>query len=191
MTFTAPGTLGPGANATLAGAGPPFAGAGVPPAWVLPPYTMQPHGTNQSVGATVSPVTYHFRSLGVGSVARINVSVLTSSGNIAVAVYAGGPGAASPGALLQTSGSIPCPASGQAFIALGGPVAVDTSCYLSIGMDNTTAKFEGGPSSSLNGVGSMTAFAGFCYQDNHFPPPATAIPANVVKGGGIALFGQP
>jgi hypothetical protein len=107
------------------------------------------------------------------AMSNITVQVNVSSGNVCVAAYqASGSGASAvPAAQYQTSGSVACPASGSATIALGGSCTPKLADFLALAADNTTATFfevGGFPASS-------SLAAGFNYtQGAAFPLPNPA-----------------
>jgi hypothetical protein len=158
----------------------------------LPPATISTifasMGPTQPGGAANQAL--YLRNLGgAATISSIWLKVGASSGNVCVGVYAGGQGRTPPGTRLATSGSIPCPASGEANIPLGASAAVDTTCYFAIVTDNTAATFT----SFQAGVGGfgLTGFAaGFAYyQSTAFPLPATAAPSGGAGSAGIVMQG--
>jgi hypothetical protein len=90
------------------------------------------------------------RWMGTGSISKIGVQVIVSSGNVCAAVYAPTDGTglnsglgrdAKPGARKATTGSTACPASGYAELSLGGSVTIEPGDWLGFSADNTTATF--------------------------------------------------
>lgn len=100
----------------------------------------------------------------------IRIHIGTSSGNIAVAVYADN-GSGAPGTQLATSGSVASPGTGARTIALGATVAVAVGMWVALAADNTTVTFgytgNPGATSSVMGTGFSVL------QATAFPPPAT------------------
>jgi len=193
MTCTPPGTIGPGVNAILAGGAAPFAGTGSVAGVALPPYTLPPQQVS-STATTMGTANYaaHQRSLGVGPVSRIACHVQTSSGNVCVGAYSAAGGFAGPGARIQTSGSVPCPAAGYAVIALGGNVAIDQTAFLSISADNNTAQFWGIGTTNQGLALAPDIGSGFLYIEGAgFPLPAVSAATSVGHGYAIALYGLP
>jgi hypothetical protein len=154
----------------------------------LPPHTLSPAGYTNAVVTTVANTTLHYRCLGAGTISTFQMSCLTSAGgNIAVAVYASAGGSGPPTTRQQTSGSLPAPAVGNAFVNLGGSVAVNQNNYLSIGAD--VASWQARGNAYVGATGSVSTMPGFSYQDPGFPPPATAAPNSTRMGGVIVIVG--
>jgi hypothetical protein len=87
---------------------------------------------------------------GTGTITKIGIQVVVSSGNICAAVYSptGGTGHSSgqgrdakPGARKATTGSIACPAAGYRELDLGGSVVIEPGDWFGFAADNTTATF--------------------------------------------------
>lgn len=87
----------------------------------------------------------YLRSTGNGTITKLGIHVVASSGNISLAVYQGsGVGRARvPGACLATTGAVACPAAGYQEVSLGASVNVTSADFLSMSCDNTTASFLG------------------------------------------------
>jgi hypothetical protein len=104
------------------------------------------------------------------AMSHIALQVGVASGNVCVAAYQsnGSTGQSNaPATQYQTSGSVSCPASGAATIALGGSCTPNLTDFLALAADNTTATFDygGGPNTALaNGLGYV--------QTTAFPLPA-------------------
>ncbi len=83
------------------------------------------------------------RAVGSGAITKLGIHVGVQSGNICVAVYANsGVGRdAKPAARKATSGSVACPATGYAEVALLASVAVEHGDWFFLAPDNTTATF--------------------------------------------------
>lgn len=114
----------------------------------------------------------------------VRLYLATSSGNIAVAVYAD-TGAGLPGARLATSGSVASPGNGQQDIALTTETDVTTGMWLALSADNTTVQFA---RSGVPGAGSSTMGVGFsALQATAFPPPATAAAGGSWRAGYIMI----
>jgi hypothetical protein len=111
-----------------------------------------------------------------GTISAIRIRVAVQSGNICVGVYrSSGSGiSAIPTTRAATSGSVSCPATGDADVALTAGVTVYPGDFLAIQADNTTATFArvgGGVASGPTGL-----MAGLCYREAAagLPLPATA-----------------
>lgn len=107
-----------------------------------------------------------------GTISSIRLQVTTQSGNICVAVYRGSGDGLSrvPDQRVATSGSIACPAVGDADVSLGASVSVSPGDFLYMGCDNATAAFAG---SSSGNVTNLHAGA-LLRATSAFPAPATA-----------------
>lgn len=100
---------------------------------------------NSAVVWQTANLGMYLRSIGSGTITKLGIHVITTSGNISVAVYQGtGVGRARvPGACLATTGAIACPAVGYAEVSLGSSVTVTNNDFLAISCDNATASFLG------------------------------------------------
>lgn len=116
--------------------------------------------------------TNYFRGLGAATAfANVACIIGVSSGNVEIAVFNG---TTVPTTRQQTTGSIPCPASGYASIALGAAATVTHHAYWwSIGADNTTATI--GCAGAAGNANSLMA-ANVSYQEATYPAPSTATP---------------
>lgn len=114
--------------------------------------------------------TWFYRVLEGGTISKLRLYVVASSGNICVAAYRNsGNGLASvPGTRLATSGSIVCPGAGINDVSLGASVTVAVGDWLSVGADNITATFTGS-----TGVGDLSMWAGRACVASAFPAPST------------------
>lgn len=123
----------------------------------------------------------YYRVRDGGTISKIALEVVTSSGNISVAAYRNSATgrAAVPARRLASSGAVACPAAGYVEVALSGTVTVRPGDWLAISADNATATFRSGPSSPTNG--SPLAL-GRCYKQ------ATAHPLPTTPDTGT-LFG--
>jgi hypothetical protein len=115
------------------------------------------HDPRQFIGGAgfnttgLANLTYFGRVRGSGSVNQIVFWVATSAGNVSVAVYdnvlqfAGADGRWNiPNTRLATSGSVACPAVGQASISLGATIAVESGQHwFALSQDNVAATFSG------------------------------------------------
>jgi peptidoglycan/xylan/chitin deacetylase (PgdA/CDA1 family) len=155
-----------------------------PSTWGFP-YTVPPHLTR---GTDSSPVPaanggIYLRCLGGGTISKIGLRVVTSSGNISVAAYqnSGTGRAAVPGTRLATSGAVACPVAGYAEISLGATITVAPGDWLFLSADNTTAAFGSG---LVNAVDTDLAL-GVAFRQG------TAHPAPSPVGSLVALIGRP
>lgn len=114
----------------------------------------------------------------------IRVHIGTSSGNIAVAVYADN-GAGAPGTRLAASGSVASPGTGPRTIALGSTLDVYPGMWIALAADNTTVTFgyAGNPGASSSAMG--TGFSSI--QTTAFPPPASPSGAVSWRSGYILV----
>lgn len=107
-----------------------------------------------------------------GTITKIGLRVVASSGNISVAAYrsSGAGRAAVPTTQLATSGAIACPAIGYAEISLGATITMLPGDWLALSADNTSATF-----SSLLATTGDTAFGNGkqVYQTGAHPLPAS------------------
>lgn len=152
------------------------------------PYSFNPLLGNANNAADANSAHF-FRSQGGGTITKIAIVVGTSSGNVCVAVARGTGGQNAPTTRVATSGSVPCPASGYAEIALTSLVAVSAvTDYLVLAPDNATATFL------RAGAGSTFAWsAGLSYwQASAFPVPAAVAPTPAAGAArAYILVGRP
>lgn len=109
------------------------------------PYTVDP-GTVRATDNMAMPsanTAIYARVRDAGPISKIGLRVLTSGGNLSVAVYrnSGSGRNAVPGARIATSGSVAVPAIGYQEIALGSAVWVHQGDWLALSADGTTATF--------------------------------------------------
>lgn len=121
-------------------------------------------GVNGGDGAAIwasANMAHYYISLGSGTISKIAVNVVATSGNISVGVYSStGTGRDRvPATRIATSGAVACPANGFREIALLAPVYVDTTCFLAISCDNGTASFTGG-----SGTDAVDLYKGQVYK---------------------------
>lgn len=133
---------------------------------------------------------WYARVIGGGTISAIGLHVATSSGNICVGVYSpSGTGrAALPGTQKATSGSVACPSSGFATVALTSSIALDPGDFLALVADNTTATFR---QARVTGGGSSNLYAGINYLSTgaEMPLPATAGAMTAAADRVFALVG--
>lgn len=113
----------------------------------------------------------YLRTMNGGPVSAIGFEVGVQSGNVSVAAFANtGVGKlAVPSTRLATSGTVACPASGYAEVALGATVNLAPGDWLFLSCDNTTASFARyAPLSAAFNAG--TAYR----QDTAHPAPSPA-----------------
>lgn len=119
------------------------------------PYSVDPgivRGSD-SLGMGAANQCVYWRCIEGGSVSKVAIHVLTSSGNISVAAYrnSGSARSAAPqGGRLQTSGAVACPSIGYAEVSLGATVHMLPGDWLALSADNTSAKFLSLLASSLS-----------------------------------------
>lgn len=149
-------------------------------------YTGEP-GFLYSAASTVNTpnrTRFQRRTTRVMPISQVSFRVGVSSGNICVAAYAHDSATNHPGARLATTGSIACPASGDATVSLGATVSPE---WLSFSCDNVTATFlQRGTSDliSILGVGILS------YRDV-FLAPDPAAPTDFIVGRQMLLVGLP
>ncbi len=108
------------------------------------PYTVDPGiirtNTTDALGVAANGAIFA-RAMEAGTVNAIGMHVMTSSGNICVGVYrnTGSGRSAAPGALLASSGSVACPATGYAAIPLSSTIYVHKGDWIALAADNATA----------------------------------------------------
>lgn len=140
-------------------------------AFSFPPLANDP--TVRAVN-TVSEAVY-VRLVGAGTFANVAIRVGTASGNICAGVYLDTivGGVHQPGARVATTGSVACPASGSATIALDGSVTVTHgSHWFAFSADNVTATFVVQNALPMT---EIVIFPGNCYvQATAFPLPNPA-----------------
>lgn len=139
----------------------------------LPPHTHDPrYAGGLAAGNQAANRTNYTRVHGSPMlISKLGINVGTQSGNICLAVYSstGSGSAARPGTRLATTGTVACPAVGEASIALDVPVVVVPGDWFSFSADNTTAQiFKSLP------PGMNLALSGYNQQTSAFPAPATA-----------------
>jgi hypothetical protein len=151
---------------------------------VLPPWATM----NTAMGVSGVNNCWYLRcSSGGYAISNIGLQVATSNGNVCVAAYqASGTGASAvPAGQYQTSGSVACPATGSAVIALGGSCTPKLADYLALASSSGTATFYGAA-----GISSAQV-AGFAsYQTSAFPCPASAAPTAAATNSVFALRGS-
>jgi hypothetical protein len=139
-------------------------------------YTVDPALCTTLSGITTANRGVYGRVVGSGSVSKIGLEIGASSGNICVAVYRNtGTGRTSaPGTRLATSGSVACPSTGFAEVALGATVDVQQGDWFYIGADNTTATFR---VVHTTGAANGLAAGRWAFADANFPAPASPTPS--------------
>jgi hypothetical protein len=186
---TPPGTVGPGANATLS-AGGGFAGSNpaAAPVYNMPPAMIN----NQAMGLLgVNNHSLYYRNLGgTQTIASVMFKVAAAAGNIAVAVFAGTPGQTKPTTRIAYSGSVPCPAAGVAVVALDRPVYCDQTCWLAFGGDTLTGVQLAGFSGPGWIQDSSWTVGTALWWNGGWPIPAAGVPAGFVCAYGIVPYFQ-
>lgn len=154
------------------------------------PYTVDPgmiRGSDSSNPGGANAATY-LRCMEGGTISKIGLDCVTSSGNISVAVHQNsGSGRASvPGTRLATSGAVACPAVGYAEVSLGATVTLAAGDWIAISADNGTAAFR----SLLNGSTTTNLGLGrqFVASSSH-PLPSTPSGLAARVGLNIVLVG--
>jgi hypothetical protein len=138
------------------------------------PHTSDPRLTAVTANVGSANNCHYNRIYHGGTLTAIRIRVITSSGNIGVAVYdqTGDGASAVPNARLDTSGSVACPAAGMADVALGGSVTVGHGLHwFALSASGTTATFLSASAilaSWTNGVNAA--------QTTAHPPPDPASP---------------
>ena len=121
------------------------------------PYTVDPGMIRTDFVAMAANTSLFMRVIQGGTISSIALVVATSVGNLSVGVYRNsGLGRSSvPGALLTSSGSVPCPASEYAEVAFNGSVDALPGDWLAI-PTSSTASFRsalGSPTTNDLGKG--------------------------------------
>ncbi len=128
-------------------------------------------GASASTHGVANEARYS-RVCGGATVSKLRIRVSVASGNVCVAVYnnSGSGLTAVPNARQATSGSIACPAAGDADISLGGSVTVNHGMWFGFNADNTTASFYG-----WNGPSTTSLMSGSGYTaGSAYPLPSVA-----------------
>lgn len=137
------------------------------------PATADPLFASNSQHVGTATRTWFLRVLfGAGRITKLRVNVGAQSGNICASVYTNtGVGLnALPGTRVATTGSIACPASGNADLTLDATVNVTPGDYwFSLCADNTTATFA-----QVGTTGSLLPQGRIALQDSTLTGPATA-----------------
>lgn len=136
------------------------------------PATADPILASNYTTVASSNRTWFLRATGSGSVSRLRINVGVQSGNICASVYtSSGVGtAALPLTRVATTGSIACPAAGNADLTLDTTVAVTSGDFwFSLCADNTTATFA-----QVGSTGSLIPQGRVAFQDSTLTGPATA-----------------
>jgi hypothetical protein len=150
------------------------------------PITLDPKLATVNTALAVANRAQAFRVRDGGTITKVGVSVTTQSGNICLGVYRNtGMGRnARPGTRIATTGSVACPAAGDAEITLGGAsYVVYPGDWLVIAADNATAAFRCENSSAAN---SGFAHGVQEHMDTAFPLPTTFVPV----AGSSGLIGR-
>lgn len=138
----------------------------------LPPHTFDPKYTGLNFGAQSANRVNFGRVYGAPMlISKLGINIGVSSGNVSLAVYSStGVGSqARPGTRLATTGSVACPAAGEASISLDAPVVVVPGDWFALSCDNGTATFFRATTASMN-----FALSGYVQQTSAHPAPATA-----------------
>ena len=140
-------------------------------------FSFLPIFTDSTARATAAAnEAVYVRIVGAGTFSSVACRVSTASGNISIGVFADTVvgGVHQPGARVATTGSVTCPASGNASaLSLGGSVTVTHgSHWFGFVADNTTATFVTQQVTPLN---DPAMYPGVCYaQSSAFPLPTAA-----------------
>jgi hypothetical protein len=125
-----------------------------------------------------------------GTISKVRLNIVTSSGNICIAVYrnSGSGLSAVPGSLVVSSGSVASPGTGDQDISLGSTIAVYPGDWIGISADNGTVQFA----STANASAATTLGSGRHYQQTTaFPLPSTPSSLTAMKGTAPVLIGVP
>jgi hypothetical protein len=135
--------------------------------------------------APTANVGWYMRLISGGyAFSNIVVGIQTSSGNISVAAYqtSGTGHTAVPATQYQTSGSVACPAQGNAVVALGGSCTPNITDWLAVGCDNGTATFYGN-------TGNAVAIAsGYNYEQTSLTGAVLPAPAGTLAASNARMF---
>lgn len=154
---------------------------------VLPPHTLDPRLNATAAAANTASRTSYMRVQGMPlRIAKLATIVGgTQTGNICMAVFAntGSGTAARPGARKATTGSVACPALGEAVVPLLAAVDVVPGDWFALACDNATVTFPRFPAVAMG-----TAGMAFMAQENSaFPCPAVATP--IQAGNAFMVIG--
>lgn len=150
------------------------------------PMTCEPNLATSSASFSAN-TTRFYRVKGAGTITKVGFEVVVQSGNICLSVYSptGVGRAAKPGARRATSGSVACPASGYAEVALGASVVVNPGDFIGISVDNITASFR-----TAGGTPTVTALSdGAAWAGGGFPPADPAPVVTSISGRLVILVG--
>ena len=141
-----------------------------------------PATVNPNFGATTTAFANGTRwyrlpnDSGFGFISKIALEIVTSSGNIGVAVYANtgtGRAAKPTGIPLATSGMVACPAAGYAELTLGATVFVKPGDWFAYSPDNATVTVR-----AFSAAPTVTALAnGFQWAESGSNLPSPIVPA--------------
>lgn len=151
------------------------------------PYTVDPAYATGTFAAGTNQARY-VRVLEGGTISSVMLIVATASGNVCVAAYRNsGSGRSSvPGAQLASSGSVACPAAGDATISLGATITLYSGDWLAIAFDNSSAIVASSPNGSVvSTLGSGRHFQ----QLTAFPLPASPSSLTALKATVPLLIG--
>lgn len=151
---------------------------GVAPRYGIP-RSIDPRNVGNTNSFAVN-VSRWSRIIDSGTINTVVIGVGTASGNIDVGVYgSSGSGLNTvPDTRRVSTGSIACPATGRAEIALGSSLAVTTDDWFAIAVDNATATFY----RTSNTIASEIAGGFGATKSSAFPLPS---PAGTTSAHGI------
>ena len=138
-----------------------------------------------TIGANVG---YFMKLMSGGfSISHVGIAINVSSGNICVAAYKNsGSGVSSvPSTQYQTSGSVPCPAQGTSYIALGGSCTPDLGDWLAVGSDNVTVSAF---AQNAPYTGNYYLARGSNYQATSLTGAVLPSPAGTITASGVRMF---
>lgn len=130
------------------------------------PFTCRPDSPINVLSVVTANHAWFVRVREGGSITKIGLTIGVSSGNICAAalVNSGSGRSSTPGAILQTTGSIASPGTGYQELSLPGTASMAPGDWLAIAADNTTftlwnAVSAGGGSNLLRGMAGFMASA--------------------------------
>lgn len=136
----------------------------------------EPAGRSATVDLWRANACIYERFRGSGTITALGIHVLTSSGNIGVAIYADNAedgDAAAPAARLATSGAVACPAAGFASVSVASTAITSGQHWAALSVDNLTANFSGS-AMNTSGIGPTIVHRGVAgIGEGAHPPPAT------------------
>lgn len=144
------------------------------------PATCDPRAITTLSAAFTANQCHYNRIYGSGDVSALRIVVGASAGNISAAIYdtSGSGLTAVPANRLDTSGSVACPSTGAADVALAGTTTVTHGAHwFALSASSGSAQF------ARNGNGTAAGWTNgvIAAQNTAHPAPASATPASLAS----------